>query len=403
MTGRTFISDYAKDNSFILWLPSWYPSKLKLYDGDFIQRHAQAAALYNNIYVIKLAADEEGIITQDVKTEINKKGNLTEHIIYYKKPRSLFGLIIAAYKAVRLYRHAINNLLLQNGRPRFVHVHVAMRGGLLALWMKRKYGIPFILTEHWAGFSPGAKKNFSSLPFYLQLSWRRIAKKATAVSVVSSYLGTLLKKRFSIRNYTVIPNVVNTEIFYPVNRITSPYQQFIHVSGLDYQKNPEAILNAFAIIKKWFSDFRLDIFGPVKKNLIQKVNDLQLQQQVNFHNEVPQNKLAEFVAQSDALVLYSRYESFGCVIIEANACGIPVVVSDLPVFHETVKHGINGLFTRGDDPISLATTIKDLMEKKYQFDAISIAEIASSKYSYQVVGKQINDWYEMVKESLDKH
>ncbi|HQV61525.1 MAG TPA: hypothetical protein PLG08_12150, partial [Chitinophagaceae bacterium] len=44
----------------ILWLCSWYPAKTDPYNGDFIQRHARAAALYNDIYIIHVAGDETG-------------------------------------------------------------------------------------------------------------------------------------------------------------------------------------------------------------------------------------------------------------------------------------------------------------------------------------------------------
>ena len=44
---------------YVLWLPSWYPNKLAPFDGDFIQRHAKAAALYNDILVIYAVPDEE--------------------------------------------------------------------------------------------------------------------------------------------------------------------------------------------------------------------------------------------------------------------------------------------------------------------------------------------------------
>jgi glycosyltransferase involved in cell wall biosynthesis len=381
-----------QDNSFILWLPSWYPNRLKPFDGDFIQRHAQAAALYSKIYVIKIVADEAGTVTNDVKTDISTQGNLTEEIIYYKKTASFFG-IPAAYRAMRLYRHGIKKCISKNGRPRFVHIHVGMRAGLWALWVKRKYGIPFVLTEHWAGFSPEARKNFKSLSLFLRNFWKRVITRATNVSSVSVYLGDLLKKQFALDHYTVIPNVVNANIFYPVNKIVSTVPRFIHVSGLDYQKNPEAILRAFAILRQSSTDFHLDIFGPEKIDLVAMAGELQIQQQVTFHNEVPQSELAKYVAQSDALILYSRYESFGCVIIEANACGVPALVSDLAVFHETIQHGTNGLFIKGDDPPALAGAIRDVIERKYRFDKMAIAKMTYSKFSYEVVGKQFNNWY----------
>ena len=119
-----------KNNPFILWLPSWYPNQLAPFDGDFIQRHAQAAALYSsNVYVIRVVPDKNAVVTKNVKTEIGKQNNLTEHIVYYKRSTSLFGKIIGSYKEIRLYRQAIRHCIKQNGKPSFVHVHVAMRMG----------------------------------------------------------------------------------------------------------------------------------------------------------------------------------------------------------------------------------------------------------------------------------
>jgi len=393
----------SKDDSYILWLPSWYPNKLAPYDGDFIQRHAQAASLYDSIYVIKIVADKNGVVTKDVKTEINKQNNLTEQIIYYKKPASLFSRLLSGYKGMRLYRQAIRKCISQRGRPRLVHVHVGMRAGLMALWIRRKYGIPFIVTEHWAGFSQEAKRNFESLPPYLKVFWKRVVRQAVGISTVSVYLGELLKKQFAINNYIVIPNVVNTETFYSSEGINLPIARFIHISGLDYQKNPEAIIKAFSIVKHSANDFHLDVFGPIRNDLQQMVNDLKLAQQISFHGEVPQIELAKFVRQSKALILYSRYESFGCVIIEANACGIPVVVSDLPVFHENVKQGVNGLFVKGDDPESLASILNDLIKGKYHFDNTTISSMTFDKYSYRIVGKQFHEWYIDVMQSIEKH
>ena len=392
----------SQEDSYILWLPSWYPNKLALYDGDFIQRHAQAASLYDPIYVVKIVADESGVITKDVKVEINQQNNLTEQIIYYKKPASIFSRLLSGYKGMRLYRRAIKKCISQIGKPRLVHVHVGMRAGLVALWLKRYYGIQFILTEHWAGFCPEAKRNFDSLPSYLKVFWKRVVKKAVAISTVSAYLGEVLKKQFAISNYIVIPNVVNTETFYYIERINLPPPQFIHISGLDYQKNPQDILKAFSIVKNSGNNFHLDVFGPIKNDLQEMANDLQLREQVSFHGEVPQAELAKFVRQSEALILYSRYESFGCVVIEANACGIPVVVSDLPVFHENVKQGVNGLFVKGEDPESLSSILSDLIKRKYHFDNTTISSMTFDKYSYRIVGERFHEWYIDVIETIEK-
>ena len=54
-------------NKNILWLPGWYPNILSPYDGDFIQRHARAVALFQKLTVIYIKKDEKGIVTQNKK------------------------------------------------------------------------------------------------------------------------------------------------------------------------------------------------------------------------------------------------------------------------------------------------------------------------------------------------
>jgi glycosyltransferase involved in cell wall biosynthesis len=90
--------------------------------------------------------------------------------------------------------------------------------------------------------------------------------------------------------------------------------------------------------------------------------------------------------------LYSSYETFGCVIIEANACGIPVIVSDIPVFHETVTEGINGTFAKKNNPQALAEKMIEVINARASFNSNSIAG-TSSKYSYEKIGRQFSDWY----------
>src|SRR5450432_2361936 len=98
----------------ILWLCSWYPGKTEPFNGDFIQRHARAAALYNDIYVIHVVSDTKGKIKKTA-VEINKTPGLTEHIVYYKKSGSFWGRFIGHYRLLGLFRHAIRRYILENG------------------------------------------------------------------------------------------------------------------------------------------------------------------------------------------------------------------------------------------------------------------------------------------------
>ena len=72
----------------ILWLCSWYPSKMDPFNGDFIQRHARAAALFNDIHVIHVTYDYPNDV-ENSGQELNSIGQLTEQIVYFKKKKSL--------------------------------------------------------------------------------------------------------------------------------------------------------------------------------------------------------------------------------------------------------------------------------------------------------------------------
>ena len=113
-----------------------------------------------------------------------------------------------------------------------------------------------------------------------------------------------------------------------------------------------------------------------------------------FLLRAPQQTLSAAIQQSDVLILYSRFETFGCVLIEANACGVPVIVSNLPVFHEIIEEGVNGYFVEGDNPAALSEKLKEFIAEKNTFDKISIAVTAAQKYNFKKIGKQFFDLYQ---------
>src|SRR5687767_13573545 len=82
----------------ILWLCSWYPNKTEPYNGDFIQRHAEAASLFNDIHVIHVAGSAQGSLQQNSEEEISRKEGLTEHLIYFRRSTSFWGRLIAHKK-----------------------------------------------------------------------------------------------------------------------------------------------------------------------------------------------------------------------------------------------------------------------------------------------------------------
>lgn len=379
----------------ILWLVSWYPSALHPFDGDFIQRHAQAAALFTEVEVLHVVKDSKGIETQTIKETVHVNEKLTERIIYYKPFKTSIQIVdrlLSHLQYKKICRAALKNYVVKQGKPPFIHVHIAMKAGLNALWLKRKYNVPYILTEHWGGYLPTAAPNINDYNFIYKYYWEKIITNAMASTYVSDFLKNHLMHVYKVDNCVLIPNVVNTDIFYPSPKLPYDKIRFVHVSIMTYQKNTEAILAAMALLKNDFA-FELYLYGPINSSLQRLIIKLGLQHEVIVKGEVAQPILAKLIQQSDALILYSRFETFGCVIIEANACGVPVIVSDLTVFHEIVNEGVNGFFVEGENQIALAEKLKQFILQKNTFDKMAIASHAAEKYNYKKIGQQFADLY----------
>jgi glycosyltransferase involved in cell wall biosynthesis len=378
----------------ILWLCSWYPSRLMPFNGDFIKRHAEAASLYNDIHVIHIVRDTKGVVTKKILLEESEKTGLTEKIIYYYSPSfrvTLFDKYWSEKKFRKLYKLAVADHLKKHGVPELAHVHIGMKAGMIAVWLKKKKAVPYVISEQWSGYLAEAHEKIRDQPFYIRILLKKIIAGCSAFSAVSVYLADAIRQQFGLEQVRVLPNVVDTSVFYPAPAVANDIR-FIHISGLQELKNPKVIIEAFSKLIRTYPSAVLDIFGPDDNRLRDLAVEWQAEKNIHFHTEIPQPQLSEFVKQSLALILYSSYETFGCVIIEANACGIPVVVSDIPVFHETVTEGINGIFVKPNDPAALAAKMIEMIKTRSSFNSKAIAE-ATSKYSYEKVGKRFSDWY----------
>lgn len=386
-----------KPKTYILWLPSWYPNQLQPFNGDFVQRHARATALHVDIEVIHVVKDEEGRITKAVHTETHRNGQLTETIIYYYFPKRFPGFInrwLSHRRYVQLYQQAIQNLVNDKGRPHLLHVYISLKAGMLAPWCRRRFGLRYVVGEQSTVYLREARPNFQNLNPWFQKAAATIFRQANGVMVVSQYLSNALVQQFGIRPPVVIPNVVDERIFHPEEKRIASRKTFIHISNLTYQKNAEAMLEAFRLVKEKGLDFHLHVVGPEVTALQNWVAGYSLRADISFHHEMPQPELATLIRASDALVLFSRYETFGCVIIEAFACGLPVILSDIPVFHENAGTQ-NALFAENEKATALSEAIIKFITGA-EFDRNKISAAALAQYNFNKVGRQMVEWYEKI-------
>jgi glycosyltransferase involved in cell wall biosynthesis len=381
----------------ILWLASWYPNRVDHFTGDFIQRHAKAAALYNKIIVIHVVKTNENFFAGEIFEEITVENNLTEHIIYYRCNISIGVLnkIVSLYRYRKLHRKAILKYKNENSIEPFVHVHVPLKSGLAALWLKRKYGFQYALTEHYGIYNNIVDESFLKKKFAFRKFVKKIISRSDVFVPVSNYLGNAVNKMVVEKSFTVIYNTVNTKLFFLKNILEKKQRfRFIHVSGMEPLKNVEGILNATEKLSKKRNDLELIIVGKLNDNIysLAKQKDI-LDKIVFFSGEIKYHEVAEQMQLAHCLVLFSKTETMSCVAAEAICCGLPVIATNVGGLPEVINNE-NGVLVNSENETELEQAMNKMIDNYGGFDKKNIEQTAHKKYSYKNIGKQITGIYQ---------
>jgi len=146
-------------------------------------------------------------------------------------------------------------------------------------------------------------------------------------------------------------------------RYNLPARYILFVGTLEPRKNIVTLLRAFALARR---DARLDHQlilvgrrGWRYKNIFRTVTDLNLEAQVKFLEQVPDEHLATLYARADLFAYLSLYEGFGFPVLEAMACGVPVLASNTSALPEVV--GDAGALVDPRAVNTIAQTIVDLL------------------------------------------
>jgi glycosyltransferase involved in cell wall biosynthesis len=135
--------------------------------------------------------------------------------------------------------------------------------------------------------------------------------------------------------------------------------------------------------------------GPRLDEYAGLARTLQIMDQVHFLGHVEHGKLPAHYAKADLLVLPSRMESFGLVLVEAMACGLPVVATRVGGIPEVVEDGVTGLLVPPNDPEALAEGINSLLEDPDRMKAMGARgrERAKEHFTWDTVAKRLVSLY----------
>lgn len=376
----------------IVVFPGWYPGRVDRLSGDFIQRHMQAVAPYCRVSVIipvkDCSADKEDLVTI-------KKGNLTE-IYYYYPSLSSIRWLDSLLSFIRYNYLCIKSTsgLNKEEKVTLAHLYVLQKNQLVGFFLKWFYKIPYVVSEQSTLYVDG---RFDKMNAIEKKIVRSVFAGSASFHTVSNYLASALKLKLKLKKEPVIiPNVVDTNIFFYNNDLSSDSVTFVHVSNMTHQKNVEGMLQAFAEVKNVNSSFILNLVGPLPAGVASLISELGLSKNITTWNERNYTEVAEIMQQSDIFVFFTRHETFGCVIIEANACGLPVIVCDLEVTRELITGDFNGVFVESENVKDLADKILWTLNNLQKFDPLAISLQTRQKFNYNRIGEQFFNWYTSV-------
>ena len=220
-----------------------------------------------------------------------------------------------------------------------------------------------------------------------------VINKATLIVTPSDYLKRLLSQKFKIEMNKIFVSPsggVNMKIF-KKNNISKDNQIFTigYVSRIDEGKGWDVLLKASKqLLNNGIKKFQVKIIGSgiQEKQLFEMIDRLGLREKVEFIGPIQQIELVNYYNQMDLFVFPTRLkESLGLVGLEAMACGLPVIGSNIGGLKSYIRNGLNGELFESNDYKQLSQKIEYFMQldetkyKLYSDNAINTAKEFDSK------------------------
>lgn len=370
----------------ILFISSWFPNRLEPTNGNFVQRHAEAVSLLCDVEILHAIGnfEQKELYVYDDRM-INGIRTL---IIYYKNSKN------PVQNFLRRMRAYLNGFSKMN-MPDLVHANVLHNNMLFAVYLKKKYQIPFVVTEHWTALQ---KQNLSKTSGNIKRIAKYIAKHAGYILPVSYNLKDSLKQLGVITPMKVISNVVDTDIFTTKPKKESSDQvKFLHVSSLIPRKRPKDIISAIHLLYQNGYRVSLEIGGDGdSESLMALVRSLSAERYIKVFDAISYAEVAEKMQSSDYFILFSENETQGCVILESYACGKPVISTMVGGAAEFIIEGL-GVGVEKDNTDQLYHTLEKICKHEYVFKSeAEIRNFCVDRYSRQAIAQQFTAVYDEV-------
>lgn len=357
----------------VLIIPSWYVTPELPDSGIFFREKALA---------LQTAGCRVGVLYVDLsptdwKTKL-QKGRWHQTRQYSDEGVATFrtdglGLPLKWTLGRRKYlaeiRRLFEHYVAQNGLPDLIHAH-SFWAGYAAIQLKRRYGIPFVYTEHLTLIQRGLMT-----PLY-----RRLVESTKTEAALTTAVSRALAESMGA-GVQVVPNLVNTDFFIPAP--TDDFR-FLVVGDLIPRKSPRLIISAFQL--SGLSEPTRLVFigdGPLRSDL----EKMAAGWPVEFRGRQVAADVRTALQSASCLILASDTETFGVVLIEAMSCGIPCIATRCGGPEDIITEE-TGILVEKDRPEALAQAMAQVYQQKNYFDRAIIRQSAITRFGHKKVAQQ---------------
>lgn len=368
----------------ILHLLSWFPETEHTTAADISLSHIRSVSDYVNSVVLSAFIDP---VVKSRTVEIVHFENFQQVLIHIPK-----SPLPSDYRLSRAYNFGLKYIQKNYFHPDFVHLHMALPLGQVALQWKRRHHLPFILTEHSTLYQP---QNADLLTPKLKEQILGITNEAEVILTVSYDLQVNMMRLGIIRPFRHIPNVVDTALFHPVDKNPHDIKHILHISSLNEDtENFSGILRVVNELSKQRKDFVLDVaIGSEKPEFVQYVKENHLEEFVRFHITKDNAEIAGLYGCADFFLLFSSIENLPSALIASFACGLPAITTDAGGIREIMDDS-RGILVPAKDEQRLLQALQQLLDHYQEYNSQKIREYAEAHFSMQVIGEQLLKVYD---------
>ncbi len=178
---------------------------------------------------------------------------------------------------------------------------------------------------------------------------------------------------------------IDTDVFRPIENVEKRWD-VAFMGRLEHMKSVDLFPSVLKILRSTHPNLKMMITGEgsLREKLFHDLEKNELREMVEYLGVVPYERVPELLNASRVFLYPSRREPFGLSIIEAMACSVPVVTSNLYGPREIVAHSYNGMSVNPEDPIQISDAIKSILDNSNLRDSLSHNGLNTVKKRYEM-------------------